>query len=222
MFFSFFLSRFGSNSPPGEAVERESSLGGGANEYTIAGTPQLSTGGSSTRMILHNTNSDAPSYIDPPSFEETVMKARSRSQSAASASYAMENNPGTDWDNEEETKLDFPIGGMPNNDYVFDDSDNSIEKNPVESVLSEETDRFSDHTQYSHLAAINPLSSPAPTTILDQRGNTSIFHHQLNLPMSANSTDSRGTPTSFSEMVQNRLSAQSEDENTALNYATYV
>ncbi len=168
------------------------------------------------------------------------MKARSRSQSATSASFGIENNiPMTvaDWDNEQGSKIDFPFSGIrgvvPNEEYVYEESENSIEKNPVESVLSEDTDRFSDHTQYSHLAAVNPIvNSPtslvnSPTSLVSGQGREGapVFHHnhhQLNLPTSANSTESRGTPISFGEMVHNRLSAQSEDDSSAVNYATYV
>ena len=186
---------------------------------------------SSARYITN-----APSYIDPPSFEETVMKTRSRSHSATSASYGIEHHTptnGSDWDNEEDSKIDFPLG-LPNklSEYVYDDSDNSIEKNPPETT-SDDSDNLSDHTQYSHLApvgsgqtaAVNPMSSlvSSPASVVTPgQGNAFNFHHQLNLPTSTRSTGSRATPTTFGEMVHNRLSAQSEDENIAVNYATNV
>ena len=208
-------------------MERESSLGGGT-EYTITGTPSV---GSSARLIGHHPHG-APSYIDPPSFEETVIKARSRSHSAASAAYGMElehtaSMTGMDWDPEQGSKIDFPITGIPTDlaDYIYDDSDNSIEKAPVSE------DALSDHTEYSHLASLSTAGVPTtPTTAIttvstspNGQGSTSFFHHQLNLPTSASSTESKGAPISFGEMVHNRLSTQSEDEvNATLNYATYV
>lgn len=215
-----FVIRFGSASPsvsgtgpPLDAVLEGEISSFGGTEYTgTTGTPQLSTG-SRARLLGLN----APSYIDPPSFEETVMKTQSRSQSASSAHGNRDfDKPTTNWDhNELESKIDFPpseVFGNP--DYTYDDSDNSIEKNQMETA-SDETDHdgLSDHTQYSHLADINQVTSV---------NGAGVFHHQLNLPMSASS--SGGVPMSFREMVDNRLlHAQSPDESESpLNYATYV
>ena len=195
---------------------------GGSLFGTITtGTPQLSTG-SAARLL----NAPAPSYIDPPPFEETVM--RSRSQSAHSA-YAHDfDKPVRDWDIEQGSGLDLPPTGFPNPGvaYTFDDSDNSMDKN-----ADDFDDTESERTQYSHLAGaieknlagIQQRTSPLQqqTSPLQQSPGTRVFHHQLNLPLSASS--SAGVPMSVGEIVDNRLlREQSEDTESPINYATYV
>lgn len=187
--------------------------------------------GSAARLI----NAPAPSYIDPPPFEETVM--RSRSHSANSAYTQDFDKPVRDWDIEQGSGLevpDLPNGfANPSVAYVFDDSDNSIEKN-MEDLASEDTDRESEHTQYSHLAEVTPRAGG-----VQRSPGAQVFHHQLNLPLSACSSAgvpvsapvSVGesvnrlvrAPVSVGELVDNRLlRAQSEDTESPINYATYV
>lgn len=152
-------------------LEAESSFGG--TDYTT-GTPQLSAG-SGVRLLQH-----APSYIDPPAFEESVTKSRSRSASANSRK--TENGEGV-WDNKRNDYVMMQPGyssvspsskmaphgifspphsntstlhNCGNMEYNYDDSDNSVEKKTVES-LSEDTepDDASEYTQYSHLATVS-------------------------------------------------------------------
>lgn len=176
-------------------LEAGSSYGG----TMTSGTPQLSTG--SGVRLLH-----APSYIDPPPFEE-MLKNRSRSHSANSAYSRDVHEPVRDWDDRYEAGMQFN-----NNTYAGgDDSDTSIEKNTAD-FASEDTDRESEHTQYSHLAGAfqgkQPLGGPT-------------FHHQLNIPLSASS--SAGVPMTFGEMVDNRLlREQPDDAEMPLSHATYV
>lgn len=163
------------------------------------GTPQLSMGSAA------KLNAPAPCYIDPPSFEETVMQGRSCSHSASSAFNPDFDRPVREWDMEHGSGTEFPPGGFnnPGMAYTYEDSENSMEKNP-DDLVSDETDRESEHTQYSHLAGVVQPS-----------------HHQLNLPLSASS--SAGVPMSFGEMVDNRLlRMQSEDVELPNNYATNV
>lgn len=175
--------------------------------------------GSAARLI----NAPAPSYIDPPPFEETVM--RSRSHSAYSRDF---DKPVQDWDIEQGSGSEIPPNGFelspnefelskgftnPSVAYAFDDSDNSIEKNP-EDFASEDTDRESEHTQYSHLAEAVPGG-------MQKSPGAQVFHHQLTLPLSTCS--SAGAPVSVGELVDNRLlRPQSEDAESPINYATYV
>lgn len=169
------------------------------------GTPQLS--GSGVRLV----NAPAPCYIDPPSFEETVM--RSRSHSTSPGFNRDFDKPVREWDEEHGSGIEFPHGGF-NNAYTYEDSETSIEKNP-DDLISDDTDRESEHTQYSHLAGVVVQPSSSPT-----RGKP-VFHHQLNLPLSASS--SAGVPISIGEMVDNRLlRMQSEDIEMTNNYATNV
>lgn len=100
----------------------------------------------------------------------------------------------------------------PSMEYAYEDSETSIEKNP-DDLVSDDTDRESQHTQYSHLAGV---VQPSPG---GSRGQ--ISHHQLNLPLSASS--SAGAPMSFGEMVDNRLlRMQSKDIELHDKYATNV
>lgn len=207
--------RFNSTSPsagsdPLEAtLEGESSFGG--TEYTVTtGTPQLGSG-------AHLFGSNAPSYIDPPSFEETLIKARSRSHSSSSAfgNRDLDRPRNDEWDNKQGQVEMGGVFNNPNNaEYMYNDSDNSIEKDPFDTA-SDMTDQRSDHTQYSHLAGANTNPSAVdPSSV--------IFHHQLNLPQSAGGSSGGAAPISFSDMVDNRLREQSPDGTSALNYATYV
>lgn len=208
--FSLSLFRFSSTSPTGSRAGVDPVEGGSLFGGTVTtGTPQLSMGSAAQLLNAH-----APSYIDPPSFEETVMHSRSRSHSATSAYNQDFNRPVRDWDEEQGSGIDLPPHGFnnPSVAYAYEDSENSIEKNP-DDLVSDDTDRESEHTQYSHLAGV---AQPSPGG-----ERPAAFHHQLNLPLSASS--SAGMPMSFGEMVDNRLlRGQSEDTELPLNYATYV
>jgi hypothetical protein len=155
---------------------------------------------------------------------------RSRSHSANSAYTHDYEKPVRDWDIEEVSELDLP-GGFTNPSVVHayeEDSEISIEKNP-DDLASDESDRVSEHTQYSHLAAVveknlEGINSPRHMQ-LHQSPGTGAFHRTINLPLST--TSSAGAPVtvpmSVGEMVDNRLlREQSEDAESPLNYATYV
>lgn len=161
----------------------------------------------------------APSYIDPPSFEETVINAGKRTHSAASTYNRDFNMPVRDLQ-DIGSKVP-PLSGIFNNNNLsseyYDDSDvSTIEKNPID-TNSDDLDTVSEHTQYSHLAGAYPTSAKTtgPST------NEAMFHHQLNLPLSASS--SAGVPMTFGEIVDNRLlRQQSPEEPFQVNYATNV
>lgn len=200
------------------ALEAGSSYG---TDFTLTGTgtPQLSVA-SSARLL-----GSAPSYIDPPSFEETVFKSdRSRSQSATSGGGGMhewaEQQQGSSGNHTPKSPGDVFMSpnGM---EYVYDDSDNSIEKEHLQLDGLSDIDQQSDHTEYSHLAGANLGASNG----FVPQATAGVFHHQLSLPRSAGGSSSGGAAPqfSFSEMVDNRLQAQSPDDpGSPLNYATYV
>ena len=207
-------------------MEGESSIGGGTDYTYTSGF----TYGSDGRLI------QAPSYIDPPSFEETV-KSRSRSHSAASAynqGRAFENPVANDhnWDDEQESSTPVPSDRgafSPTNnivnEYNYEDSDNSIEKKTVESY-SEDTDPdCSQYTQYSHLAPKEPTTPVSNIAMPMMSPN----HHQINLPVSPRERNQTlsphflgGRPMSIGGLVHARLKSPSPENEIDLNCATYV
>ena len=107
---------------------------------------------------------------------------------------------------------------IPAEEFAYDDSDNSIEKNPMDLTSEADTDLESEHTHYSHLAG----------AVIDKRGTMGVgktsvqplqgikggppatFHHQLKLPLSTCS--SGGKPVTARQIVDQRLlRAPSED-----------
>lgn len=174
-------------------LEAESSFGG--TDLTT-GTPQFPV--SSGVKLLQQ----APSYIDPPSFEETIVKNRSRSHSVASTN--MYGDERDIWENKTDYVVMQPSYSsvspstrmVPNNgvlgsshattsdiannntDYNYDDSDNSVEKKTLDSVQSEgtELDDNSEYTQYSHLAGAGRSADVSMPTF---NGN---YHSQFSLP----------------------------------------
>ena len=185
------------------AIEGDSLFNGTSCSYTT-GTPQLSLG-SSARLI------EAPSYIDPPSFEETVLKNRSRTQSMSSIYRQGFDDPKENYEQHHVTNGPSQVILSPLNntrEFSYDESDNSIDKNLAES-LSGETDG-SEYTHYSHLAGAFGAKTSMPVV---------SNHHKLNLPISADSTTGKA-PVSIGELVHNRLSTDLQV--SSVNCDTYV
>lgn len=214
----FYKCSFGSGSPTSsraDPLEGESSFGG--TDYT--GTPQLSN--YSGKRLLQQ----APSYIDPPPFKETIVHMRSRTQSANSA-YSRDYKHVPEWVGKEGPVSPFSNSGIsshelflshnpnPNNNTELSESDNSIEKNTAE-TLSE----VSDHTQYSHLA---PTQSPTSTR--PQHHHQVSFSSPLPLVLS-NSTGDRHLPhggISSGRLAQGKDHEQSPEAEITTDYDTYV
>lgn len=196
---SFHAHRFSSNSPtsprPGCSTENTFKLEAdsyfGGMDYTSKTPLSLRVSG-----VSHQQSS--PSYSDAPSFEETIVKNRSRSQSNSSTnSRNTKNGEERELFEGKSGYMQSPVGFSPSckmaphgiftscpTTPTFDknsgevDNDNidnsSVAKKRMESVSEgTEKDDTSEYTVYSHLAA--PRGNAMPTF----NGN---YHSQLCLP----------------------------------------